>query len=200
MTAALRGEPEVRDYQIYAGTSAPFNFNGLVRHSFLRRGPNVADIQVNLVGKSERSDQSHAIARRLRPRLTAIAQSYGANIAVSEVPPGPPVLQSIVAEIYGPSETQRLALAQEVREIMRKSPGVVDVDWFVEDAQPTLRYLVDREQAALHGVSMATINQTIAVATQGGPVDLLHLPAEREDLPIIVDLPAAARAAAIRAP
>ena len=194
MTAALRGEPEVRDYQIYAGTSAPFNFNGLVRHSFLRRGPNVADIQVNLVGKSERSDQSHAIARRLRPRLTAIAQSYGANIAVSEVPPGPPVLQSIVAEIYGPSETQRLALAQEVREIMRKSPGVVDVDWFVEDAQPTLRYLVDREQAALHGVSMATINQTIAVATQGGPVHLLHLPAEREDLPIIVDLPAAARA------
>ena len=194
MTAALRGEPEVRDYQIYAGTSAPFHFNGRVRNSFLRRGPNVADIQVNLVGKSERSDQSHAIARRLRPRLTAIAQSYGANIAVSEVPPGPPVLQSIVAEIYGPSETQRLALAQEVREIMRKSPGVVDVDWFVEDAQPTLRYLVDREQAALHGVSMATINQTIAVATQGGPVDLLHLPAEREDLPIIVDLPAAARA------
>ena len=194
MAAAIRTDPAVRDYQIYAGTSAPFNFNGLVRHSFLRRGPNVADIQVNLVGKGERSDQSHAIAKRLRPRVAAIAQSYGAAVAVSEVPPGPPVLQSIVAEIYGPSEPQRLALATAVRAIIERTPGAVDVDWFVEADQPKIRYVIDREKAALHGVSVAAINQTLALATQGSAVDLLRLPNEREDLPIIVDVPVADRA------
>ncbi len=194
MAAALRSEPEIRDYQIYAGTAAPFNFNGLVRHSFLRRGPNVADIQVNLVGKAERSDQSHAIAKRIRPRVAAIAKKYGAAVAVAEVPPGPPVLQSIVAEIYGPSEPQRLALATAVRAIIERAPGAVDVDWFVEADQPKIRYLIDREKAALHGVSVAAINQTLALATQGATVDLLHLPAEREDLPIIVEVSARDRA------
>jgi len=194
MAAALRPEPEVRDYQIYAGTAAPFNFNGLVRHSFLRRGPNVADIQVNLVGKAERSDQSHAIAKRIRPRVAAIAKKYGAAVAVAEVPPGPPVLQSIVAEIYGPSEPQRLALATAVRAIIERAPGAVDVDWFVEAEQPKIRYLIDGEKAALHGVSVDAINQTLALATQGATVDLLHLPAEREDLPIIVEVPARDRA------
>jgi multidrug efflux pump subunit AcrB len=194
MAAALRSEPEIRDYQIYAGTAAPFNFNGLVRHSFLRRGPNVADIQVNLVGKAERSDQSHAIAKRIRPRVAAIAKKYGAAVAVAEVPPGPPVLQSIVAEIYGPSEPQRLALATAVRAIIERAPGAVDIDWFVEADQPKIRYLIDREKAALHGVSVAAINQTLALATQGATVDLLHLPAEREDLPIIVEVSARDRA------
>ena len=194
MAAALRSEPEIRDYQIYAGTAAPFNFNGLVRHSFLRRGPNVADIQVNLVGKAERSDQSHAIAKRIRPRVAAIAKKYGAAVAVAEVPPGPPVLQSIVAEIYGPSEPERLALATAVRAIIERAPGAVDVDWFVEADQPKIRYLIDREKAALHGVSVAAINQTLALATQGATVDLLHLPAEREDLPIIVEVSARDRA------
>ncbi len=194
MAAAIRDDPAVRDYQIYAGTSAPFNFNGLVRHSFLRRGPNVADIQVNLVGKDERPDQSHAIAKRLRPLVAAIAEKHGAAVAVSEVPPGPPVLQSIVAEIYGPSEPQRLALATAVREIIERTPGAVDVDWFVEAEQPKLRYVIDREKAALHGVSVAAINQTLALATQGGAVDLLRLPGEREDLTIIVDVPVADRA------
>ncbi len=194
MAAALRAEPEVRDYQIYAGTAAPFNFNGLVRHSFLRRGPNVADIQVNLVGKTERSDQSHAIAKRIRPRVAAIAKKYGAAVAVAEVPPGPPVLQSIVAEIYGPSESQRLALATAVRAIIERAPGAVDVDWFVEADQPKIRYLIDREKAALHGVSVDAINQTLALAIQGATVDLLHLPAEREDLPIIVEVSARDRA------
>lgn len=194
MAAAIRTDPAVRDYQIYAGTAAPFNFNGLVRHSFLRRGPNVADIQVNLVGKAERSDQSHAIAKRIRPRVAAIAKKYGAAVAVAEVPPGPPVLQSIVAEIYGPSEPQRLALATAVRAIIERAPGAVDVDWFVEADQPKIRYLIDREKAALHGVSVAAINQTLALATQGATVDLLHLPAEREDLPIIVEVSARDRA------
>ncbi len=193
MAAAIRTEPEIRDCQIYAGTAAPFNFNGLVRHYYLRRGPNVADIQVNLVGKDERSAQSHAIAKRVRPRVAAIAKKYGAAVAVAEVPPGPPVLQSIVAEIYGPDEPQRVALAREVRAIMERTPGVVDLDWYVEDAQPKVRYIVDRAKAAQHGVSDAAIGATLRLAAQGQAADLLHLPAEREDVPIIFELPASSR-------
>ena len=193
MAAAIRGEPEVRDYQIYAGTASPFNFNGLVRHYYLRRGPNVADIQVNLVGKDRRSHQSHAIAKRIRPAVAAIAKKYGAAVAVAEVPPGPPVLQSIVAEIYGPDETQRIALAREVREILAKTEGVVDIDWYVEAPQPKVRFVIDKAKAALHGISEAAVTQALQLAAQGQPVDLLHLPAEREDVPIIFELPPAAR-------
>ena len=103
MAAAIRTEPEVRDFQVYAGTASPFNFNGLVRHYFMRRGSNVADLQVNLLPKHERKAQSHDIAKRIRPRLAAIAERYGAAVAVAEVPPGPPVLQTLVAEVYGSS-------------------------------------------------------------------------------------------------
>jgi multidrug efflux pump subunit AcrB len=193
MAAAVRGEPEVRDYQIYAGTAAPFNFNGLVRHYYLRRGPNVADIQVNLVGKEHRDQQSHAIAKRIRPAVAAIAQKYGAAVAVSEVPPGPPVLQSIVAEIYGPDPAQRIALAREVRRILEQTTGVVDVDWYVEDPQPKVRYVVDKTKAALHGVSDATVAAALQLSAQGQAVDLLHVPLEQEDVPIIFELPPGAR-------
>ncbi len=193
MAAALRALPEIRDYQIYAGTAAPFNFNGLVRHSYLRRGPNVADIQVNLVEKNLRSDQSHAIAKRARPLVAAIAKKYGAAVAVSEVPPGPPVLQSIVAEIYGPDEPQRVAIAREVRSLMEHTPGIVDVDWFVEDPQPKIRFVVDRAKAAQHGISEAAIASAVALAAQGAAIDLLHAPAEREDVPLVLELPASAR-------
>ncbi len=193
MADTIRGAPEVRDFQIYAGTAAPFNFNGLVRHSYLRRGPNVADIQVNLVGKADRHDQSHAIAKRLRPAVAAVAKKYGAVVAVAEVPPGPPVLQSIVAEIYGPDEHQRLALAREVRGIMERTTGVVDIDWYVEDEQPKLRYVIDRTKAALAGVSEGAIARTLALAAQGQAIDLLHVPTEREDVPIILELSAAKR-------
>ena len=105
IAAAVRVEPEVTDYQIYAGVAAPFNFNGLVRHYFMRRGANIADMQVNLVPKGERKAQSHDIAKRVRPRVAEIAAKYDARVAVAEVPPGPPVLQTLVAEIYGPNET-----------------------------------------------------------------------------------------------
>jgi multidrug efflux pump subunit AcrB len=193
MAAALRTQPEVRDYQIYAGTASPFNFNGLVRHYFMRRGPNVADIQVNLVPKGERSDQSHAIAKRTRALVAPIAARYGAAVAVAEVPPGPPVLQSIVAEIYGPDETNRLALAREVRALMEKTRGVVDVDWYVEADQLKTRYVVDQEKAAHHGITQADIARTLALGAQGAAIDLLHLPAEREDVPIILELSPAAR-------
>jgi multidrug efflux pump subunit AcrB len=195
MAAAIREEPEVRDFQIYAGASAPFNFNGLVRHYFMRRGPNVADIQVNLVEKGERAAQSHAIAKRVRPKVTAIARRYGAAVAVAEVPPGPPVLQSIVAEIYGPDEDQRVALAREVRGAMERTKGIVDIDWYVEEAQPKIRYVADKEKAAWHGISEAAITETLQLAAQGRDVDLLHLPGEREDVRIRLELPRADKAA-----
>lgn len=193
MAAAIATHPEVRDYQIYSGTASPFNFNGLVRHYFMRSGPNVADIQVNLVSKGERADQSHAIAKRIRLDVAPIAEKHGAVVVVAEVPPGPPVLQSIVAEIYGPDEEQRLALATKVRDIMADTEGVVDLDWYVEAAQPKLTYVVDKEKAALHGISTATISRTLALAVGGQTVDLLHQPHEREDVNIILELPASAR-------
>ena len=193
MAATLRDHPEVRDWQIYAGTAAPFNFNGLVRHYYLRRGPNVADIQVNLVPKERRADQSHAIAKRIRPAVAAIARQHGAAVAVAEVPPGPPVLQSIVAEVYGPDPERRAALAREVKRLMGETAGVVDIDWYVEDPQPKVRYVVDRTKAAMHGISAGDIARALQLAARGEAVDLLHVPAEREDVPILLELPAATR-------
>ncbi len=194
MAASLRTEPEVRDYQVYAGTASPFNFNGLVRHYFMRRGSNVADIQVNLVPKHERSAQSHDIAKRIRPRLEQIAAKYDAVVVVAEVPPGPPVLSTLVAEIYGPSEEVRLKLADKVRSIFKASPGVVDVDWYVEAEQPKTILRVDKAKAALHGLTEAAIARTVQMGVQGYPVTLLHAPAEREDVNIVLELPRAARA------
>ncbi|HZL45745.1 MAG TPA: efflux RND transporter permease subunit [Opitutaceae bacterium] len=194
MAAAVRTEPEVRDYQVYAGTASPFNFNGLVRHYFMRRGADVADLQINLLPKDERRAQSHEIARRVRPRLAAIAARYGAAVAVAEVPPGPPVLQTLVAEVYGPTEESRLKLAGRVREIFRATPGVVDVDWYVEREQPKTIFRVDKAKAALHGITEAAIARTVQLAVQGYPVTLLHAPREREDVDVVLELPRALRA------
>jgi multidrug efflux pump subunit AcrB len=193
IAAALRTEPEVTDYQIYAGVASPFNFNGLVRHYFMRRGANVADIQVNLVPKGKRKAQSHDIARRVRPRVADIAARFGARVAVAEVPPGPPVLQTLVAEVYGPDEDARHALARKVRDIFKTTPGVVDVDWYVEHDQPKTRFVIDKEKAALHGISAETISQTLAIAVGGRSVDLLHVPHEKEDVNIVLQLPLASR-------
>jgi multidrug efflux pump subunit AcrB len=194
MAASVRNEPEVRDYEVYAGTASPFNFNGLVRHYFMRSGPDVADIQVNLVPKDERAAQSHAIARRVRPRLAEIARRYGAAVAVAEVPPGPPVLQTLVAEVYGPDEESRLRLAAEVRRILEASPGVVDVDWYVEAEQPKAVLRVDRAKAALSAVSEAAITRSIQLATVGLTVTALHAPGEREPVSVTLELPRALRA------
>jgi len=193
MAEAIRREPEVTDYQIYAGTASPFNFNGLVRHYFLRGGANIADIQVNLLPKEERKAQSHDIARRARPALTEIARRHGARVALAEVPPGPPVLQTLVAEIYGPDEKARHALARKVIEIFHSTPGVVDTDWYIEADQPKARFVIDKEKAALHGVSAETISQTLRIAVGGQAVDLLHLPKEKEDVNIVLELPRALR-------
>jgi multidrug efflux pump subunit AcrB len=193
IAAAVRVEPEVTDYQIYAGVASPFNFNGLVRHYFLRRGANVADIQINLLRKGERKAQSHDIAKRVRPRVAAIASKYGARVAVAEVPPGPPVLQTLVAEIYGPDEESRHTLARAVRDIFRNTAGVVDVDYYLEDDQPKTRFVIDKEKAALHGISAETISQTLKIAVGGLSVDLVHKPLEKEDVNIVLELPRAAR-------
>ncbi|MES1168483.1 MAG: efflux RND transporter permease subunit, partial [Oleiharenicola lentus] len=193
LAAFLRTEPEVRDYQIYAGTASPFNFNGLVRHYFLRRGANLADLQVNLRPKEERSAQSHAVALRIRPHLAAIAAKYGAAIAVAEVPPGPPVLQTLVAEVYGPGIESRLALATEMKRIFSATPGVVDVDWYVEQPPPTVHFHLDRTKAALHGISADTVARTIRIATSGARVDLLHQALDREDVDLVLELSRALR-------
>jgi len=193
IAAAVRVEPEVTDYEVYAGVAAPFNFNGLVRHYFMRRGPHVADLQINLVPKGERKAQSHDIAKRVRPRVAEIAAKYGARVAVAEVPPGPPVLQTLVAEVYGPNEQSRLALAHKVIDIFHNTPGVVDTDWYIEADQPKERFVVDKEKAALHGISAETISRTLSIAVGGQAVDLLHVPREKEDVQIMVRLPRAAR-------
>ena len=194
MAAAIRAEPEVRDIQIYAGTAAPFNFNGLVRHYFLRSGPTVADLQVNLVGKHHRDAQSHDIAKRVRPVLAGIAEKHGVAIAVAEVPPGPPVLQTIVAEIYGPDTGQRRRLAERIRGIMENTEGVVDIDSYLEAPQKKINFVVDKAKAALHGISEADVARVLGMATEGRKVDLLHLPQEREDVLIRLELPAEAKA------
>ncbi len=191
MAQSLKDEPEVANYQVYVGTASPFNFNGLVRHYFNRGGDHVADVQVNLLPKEERAAQSHDIAKRVRPRLAAIAAAAGGRVTVAEVPPGPPVLQTLVAEVYGPSEAERLALAEEVKRIFTETAGVVDIDWYIEAAQPRIRFIVDKEKAALAGISTSTITEAVRLAVVGLPVGLAHQPREKEDLPIVVDLPAA---------
>ena len=186
--AYLGTQSEVENYQIYSGTSGPFNFNGLVRHYYLRSQPNQADIQVNLLAADERSAQSHAIARRLRPELDRIGDAYGARLQVSEVPPGPPVLQTLVAEVYGPSPDGQIAVARQVKQIFQQTPGVVDADWYMQDPQPQLNFRVDQAKAALHGIPVAEVAQTLALATSGAQAGLLHVPESREDVPTLVEL------------
>ncbi len=189
----LARQPEVLNYQIYSGTSGPYNFNGLVRHYFLRGQPNQADIQVNLLSRHERSAQSHEIARRLRPGLQRIAQQFGARIKVSEVPPGPPVLQTLVAEVYGPEFKTRTELAAQVKKIFESTPGVVDVDWYVEDPQTKYDMKVDLDKAALNGVSSSDVTRAIEIALHGDKAGLLHAAGSREDVPIRVRLSRADR-------
>ena len=182
-------EPAVTNVQTYVGTAAPYNFNGLVRHYFLRRSPHLADLQVNLVRKSERSEQSHEIAKRVRTALVPIARRFGATIQVAEVPPGPPVLQTLVAEVYGPNEERRLEVAREVRRIFEQAPGVVDLDWYVEDPQTKWRLDVDAEKSAAAGLSAAAVASVVRMAGNGEVAGLLHDEQAREDVPIVLRLP-----------
>ena len=184
----LGKQPDVANYQVYAGTSGPYNFNGLMRHYFMRSGANQADIQVNLRNRHDRSAQSHAIAKSLRPGLVEIGNRYGARIKVAEVPPGPPVLETLVAEVYGPDYQQQIELAARVKRIFQSTPGVVDVDWYVEDPQVKYDLKADLEKAALHGISAADVTRTVQIGLAGATSGLLHSPESREDVPIRVQL------------
>lgn len=189
LASASLEQPEVVNVQTYAGTASPFNFNGLVRHYFLRRGANVADIQVNLLGKEHRDLPSHDIAKQIRQRLTPIARANRANIKVAEVPPGPPVLQTMVAEIYGPTEEGRQRIAGQVKQLMEGLDGVVDVDSYVEDLQPKHQLVIDHEKAALHGITAAEIARTLRLGGAGESAGLLHDDFAKEDVPLEVRLP-----------
>jgi multidrug efflux pump subunit AcrB len=184
----LHAAPQVVNYQIFAGTSGPYNFNGLVRHYFLRRSPFQADIQVNLLPISERSKQSHDIAKEMRGPIDEIARRWNARVKIAEVPPGPPVLSTLVAEVYGPDYKNQIALARQVRQIFEASPGVVDVDWLIAANQAKLDFEVEQDKAALRGISAADVSQSLALALGGADVGLMHRPGEREDVPIHVQL------------
>lgn len=194
MGDVLSRVPEVINYQIYAGTSSPYNFNGLVRHYYLRSGPDKADIQVNLLPKDERTKESHEIAKEVRPAIAAIAKKYGAAVAVAEVPPGPPVLETLVAEIYGPTAADRVKLATRVKAIFSSTPGVVDVDWYREKDRSKIVITVDKEKAALNHISEGEVTRAVQIGLHGLSVDLFHQPRDDEATNIVLELPEAQRA------
>jgi len=189
IAAYLSTIPEVVSTQVYAGTAAPFNFNGLVRHYFLRAGSNVADVQVNLLGKSERKRQSHAIAVAVRPAVDSIARKYGASAKVAEIPPGPPVLSTLVAEVYAADDSTRLAAAHAVKTVFEHTPGVVDVDWTVESPQQQRGFRVDRVRAAESGASVEQITQTLYLALSGASAGIAPSSTAREAIAIVPRLP-----------
>lgn len=188
LASYVAAQPLVRNYQAYIGTSGPISFNGLVRHYDTRRGDNVADIQVNLVDKTLRKKQSHDIAREMRPALQKIGAKYNANIKLVEVPPGPPVLSTLVAEVYGPDYNQQIALAKQLKHLMHTTADVVDVDWMVEDDQQEYTVHVDKEKAMRYGVAEAQVTATVAGAVSGMPGGNLYLPQSYSQVPIMLQL------------
>ncbi len=188
LALAVARDPAVSDVQTYVGVPAPFNFNGLVRHYFLRRGPSVADVQVNLKPRHERAGQSHAIAVRVRPAVEAVARAYGAAVKLAEVPPGPPVQATLTAEVYGPTYEAQIAAARHVRATFLATPGVVDVDWSVQAPHTEIRAAVSQAEARRAGTSPAEIAQTIAATMGGAIAGLLRDDLAAEPVPIRVQL------------
>lgn len=182
----IKQVPEIADLELHVGLAGPHNFSGLVRHYFLRQGPNSADIQVNLVPKNKRERQSHEIALSVRSLITSIAEKYSANVKIVEVPPGPPVLQTLVMEIYGPNDKGRQELADEILKLMKATPGIVDIDIFREDDQEIVVFDVDQAKASLSGLSSEMIAGAIRMGVAGSMVGLMYMPEEREDVPLII--------------
>jgi len=189
MGTYLATVPEVTDYQAYAGTSAPINFNGLVRQYYLRQSPELGDIQVNLVDKHQRRRKSHEIALAVRPMLEAIAKRHGASLKVVEVPPGPPVQAPIVAEVYGPDYAGQIAVAQQLRSDFSATPDIVDVDASVDETAPKLRLRVDQAKAALMGVAQRDIVAAVRIGLAGEDVTPLHGSGAKYEVPVRVSLP-----------
>lgn len=184
----LSTQPLIKNYQGYVGTAGPISFNGLVRHYDLRSGENVADIQVNLIHKKERSLQSHDIAKQLRPRIQQIAAKYHANVKLVEVPPGPPVLSTIVAEVYGPDYEQQMDVARQVKTLITQTEGVVDVDWMTESDQKEYHFEIDKDKAMRMGVSPSQVTATLHAALSNMPAGNLHNPVSFEPVNIVLQL------------
>ena len=187
---------EVSSYQTYVGIASPMDFNGMVRHYYLRQGAYLGDIRIVLADKTHRQQGSHDIALRIRPEIEKIKQQYGANIKIVEMPPGPPVLSTLVAEVYGPPEagySDIIQVANRVRADIEHTEGVVDVDDFVDAEQDKLHFLIDQDKAALLGINSSQIANTLSLAIAGGSAGLLHIPEERQPLTIQVQLPRASR-------
>ncbi|MFZ1612728.1 MAG: efflux RND transporter permease subunit [Holophaga sp.] len=193
MARRLLQEPVVRDVQVYAGEAAPFTFVGMVRHSFLRQDAQMVDIQVNLVGKGDRKEQSHAIAVRLRPELAKLAMPEGTRFKIVEIPPGPPVMDTLVAEVYGPTEAERIRYAGEIEKIFHSVKGVVDVDSTLNPTNPKVSLVLDREKAALHGVAPAHVIQTLYMAGNGHTAGSFHVQRGSTQVPVIIQLPSSQR-------
>ncbi|HEX2333658.1 MAG TPA: efflux RND transporter permease subunit [Burkholderiales bacterium] len=189
MGAYLATVPEVTDYQAYAGMAAPINFNGLVRQYYLCAAPETGDLQVNLKAKDERDRKSHEIAQAVRPRLEEIASRWDARVKVVEVPPGPPVLSPIVAEVYGPDESGRSRVAGEVRAVFAATPDIVGVDYSVEDPAPRLNLKVDQAKAALVAVTRRDVVETMRVGLSGVDVSPLHDGVSKYQVPVRIALP-----------
>lgn len=188
LAAYLKNHELVTNYQTYVGTSAPINFNGLVRHYDLRRLSNVADIQVNLVSKKERNLQSHDIAKELRPGLQEIGAKFNANVKVVEVPPGPPVMSTLVAEIYGPDYEAQKKVARQIKDMFSTTESVVDVDWMIEDDQHEYRFDVDKEKAILSGIAPQQVIQAVNMALRGTTVSQLYAEKDHQQVGITLRL------------
>jgi multidrug efflux pump subunit AcrB len=189
----LLTEPEVKNIEVHSLVAAPFTFVGMVRHSFLRERPEQVDLQVNLVPKGERKAASHAIAVRLRPALEALARPAGARLKLVEIPPGPPVLDTMVAEVYGRTAAERDRLAREVRAAFLATPGFVDVDSTLNPTSPKLALRVDREKAALHGAQVGAVVQTLAAAGYGADLGAFHVERGAAQVPLVLQLAPAQR-------
>ena len=189
LAEAARKLPEAADVETYVGTAAPYNFNGLVRHYFLRNRPYQADIQVNLLDKKLRRRQSHQIASAARPVFQAIAAKYNARLQVAEVPPGPPVLSTLVVEIYNDDADKRNALVADIKKILYATSGIVDVDSYLPASQPLDRLHVDRVKATLNGISSDEIVKTAYMALSGSDIGIAHTVGEHEPVQINLRLP-----------
>ena len=188
--------PEVTDFESYTGTTSPFDFNGMVRHYYARRAPWQADIRINLAPKGARAQSSHELALRIRPLVQAIALRHGAKVKIVEMPPGPPVLETVVAEIYGPPAAeyaQLIAYGSQLRRIFDRTSGLVDTDDFSVARQPRLQFVLDREKSALHGIGTADVAQTLALMLGGDAVGTVHTETERDPLMIELRMPRADR-------
>ena len=188
--------PEVKDLESFVGTSSPMDFNGMVRHTYLRQSPELADIRINLLHSSQRDMQSHAIAMRLRDDLQAIADQNNATIRLVETPPGPPVLATVVAEVRGDESTpysELIAASHKLRDLMAEERGLREADVMASEAHPRVRYVLDRQQAALHGVGEGQVMDLVGTAIKGKRVATMREGNERQPLPVNMRLPRAQR-------